>query len=322
MFGSPLLAAFQRGRQGQARLATPLNEVLPTIVPEPKRVLQNVSTKAQRLKVVSWMIDRVHYRGGTVGHIASEALKKFPDVFRSRTPHANLNKASRWWRTKEVILASCKEEHLSVSHTFRCRGAMFKVKGQRLRVELKASVGRGRKLSSWVKWLHPLLLEEFYRLKAAGLKFTTEILRLLAQRLLQQHQHPHFYPVALLDGSTKTLEERITSRWIQHFKEHHNIVHRTQTGKLMVSPAKQEFIERQVAFHMGELRRGFLDGTYHQDLMENMDETHFIINMDNGRTLGFKGDSEVKYQDVVSAGVGFTMVVKLTGGQAAKLLPP
>ena len=34
--------------------------------------------------------------------------------------------------------------------------------------------------------------------------------------------------------------------------------------------------------------------------MENDDETHFIFNMDNWRTLRFSGDKEVKYADVVS----------------------
>ena len=45
--------------------------------------------------------------------------------------------------------------------------------------------------------------------------------------------------------------------------------------------------------------------------MENFDETHFVINMDNGRTLGFKGDTDVKYADVTSGGEAMTMVVRL-----------
>lgn len=36
--------------------------------------------------------------------------------------------------------------------------------------------------------------------------------------------------------------------------------------------------------------------------------------MDNGRTLSYRGDQEVKYADMVSSGVGITMVVKVTGG--------
>jgi DDE superfamily endonuclease len=44
--------------------------------------------------------------------------------------------------------------------------------------------------------------------------------------------------------------------------------------------------------------------------------------MDNGKTLGFRGDDNVKYADVVSAGVGMTMVVRLTGGPHATICPP
>jgi DDE superfamily endonuclease len=44
--------------------------------------------------------------------------------------------------------------------------------------------------------------------------------------------------------------------------------------------------------------------------------------MDNGRTLGFRGDNTVKYADVVSGGMGMTMVVRITGGPRAMICPP
>ena len=48
---------------------------------------------------------------------------------------------------------------------------------------------------------------------------------------------------------------------------------------------------------------------------ENMDETHFVINVDNGRTLGVQGgDNDVMYADVVSGGEGMTMMLCITGG--------
>ena len=56
--------------------------------------------------------------------------------------------------------------------------------------------------------------------------------------------------------------------------------------------------------------------------MENADETHFVFNMDNGRTLGLKGDCHVKYADVVSGGDPITMVVRITGGRDACIQPP
>ena len=45
---------------------------------------------------------------------------------------------------------------------------------------------------------------------------------------------------------------------------------------------------------------GFEDGTLDQNRIMNFDETHFIINMDRGRTLGFVGEESISYADVVS----------------------
>lgn len=44
--------------------------------------------------------------------------------------------------------------------------------------------------------------------------------------------------------------------------------------------------------------------------------------MDNGKTLGFKGDNHVKYADVVSGGDPITMMVRLTGGPSARIEAP
>ena len=64
-----------------------------------------------------------------------------------------------------------------------------------------------------------------------------------------------------------------------------------------------------MAHFMGELSRGFENGELNEDFIGNVDETHFIFNMDNGNTLEFRGDDTIKYADVVSGGVGITMVV-------------
>ncbi len=53
-----------------------------------------------------------------------------------------------------------------------------------------------------------------------------------------------------------------------------------------------------------------------------MDETHFVINVDNERTLGVRGDNNVKYADVVSGGEGMTMMVCLTGGATSYMQAP
>ncbi|KAL3693634.1 hypothetical protein R1sor_007285 [Riccia sorocarpa] len=94
------------------------------------------------------------------------------------------------------------------------------------------------------------------------------------------------------------------------------------SGKLSCNPAKQEYIDRSIAYHLGILCRGFQSGELDENLQENADETHFVINMDNGHTLGFRGDENVKYADVVSGGVSVTTVVKVTGGRSARISSP
>ena len=48
--------------------------------------------------------------------------------------------------------------------------------------------------------------------------------------------------------------------------------------------------------------------------------THFVINIDNGQTLGFRGDSAIKYVEMVSNGDSMTMVVKIFGGRWAMIV--
>jgi hypothetical protein len=77
-----------------------------------------------------------------------------------------------------------------------------------------------------------------------------------------------------------------------------------------------------VAYHLGDVGRRFKSGELDENMVENVDETHFILNMDDGKTLGFVEDDQIKYADVVSGGEGMTMIVRLTGGQCAFIQPP
>lgn len=70
------------------------------------------------------------------------------------------------------------------------------------------------------------------------------------------------------------------------------------------------------------MQRAFASGELDDDLVLNMDETHFIVNMDDGKTLDVKGATSVKYHDVVNGGEGMTMVVTLRGGASARLEVP
>ncbi|OWZ03588.1 hypothetical protein PHMEG_00024654 [Phytophthora megakarya] len=101
----------------------------------------------------------------------------------------------------------------------------------------------------------------------------------------------------------------------------HRIVPRTQSGKKSVSPEKQASIER-VAKHLANLQRGFEPGEYDEDTVENIEETHFVVDFNNNKTLGFKREENIKYADVVSGGEGMTMLVRISSGASGHIHPP
>lgn len=93
-------------------------------------------------------------------------------------------------------------------------------------------------------------------------------------------------------------------------------------GQASFEARKMLEIEEAVGMHLGQ-RSGMLTaGTVQEDDLSNGDETHFIINLDNGKTLGFCGQDDIKYADVVSGDEGFTMMVRLSGGRDAQIEPP
>ena len=75
-------------------------------------------------------------------------------------------------------------------------------------------------------------------------------------------------------------------------------------------------------YHLGVLQRGFGSRIFDENLMENVEETHFVVNLDNGRTLGFRDDTTVKYAEVVSGGESMTMVIKISGGRRSMIEAP
>ena len=85
----------------------------------------------------------------------------------------------------------------------------------------------------------------------------------------------------------------------------------------MVCLEGEEPIERYVAFHLGILSRRFASGVRYESSIGNADETHFLINLDNHRTLGRCGENEFKDADFVSDSEGTTIKVRISGGRDA-----
>ncbi|KAL0224156.1 hypothetical protein P9112_003546 [Eukaryota sp. TZLM1-RC] len=239
---------------------------------------------------------------------------QFPEHFRSSS-NANIQKASDWWKKRHQFYRRLEKDKLSLE---RVQNSTVK------KILLKARSGRGRKRAEWVEWVHKELLEEFLVMKKIGCKIDTSILGDIAKHVLRTGNHPIFRPewIDPQDKSGKMLMDRIQFKWIQQFMARFNIVPRTQTGKLSVGAVKQEEIERAVAFHLGNVARMFQDRGIDHSQICNFDETHFRINMDNNKTLGFIDDEEVRYTDVVSGSQGMTLVVKLTGGPNARIDVP
>ncbi|ORY50527.1 hypothetical protein BCR33DRAFT_846982 [Rhizoclosmatium globosum] len=262
-----------------------------------------------RKVIMRWMYNE-QVKGSAT--IPARAIKQFPNAFR-QSYGANHKKACRWFNDCEGTFDR-GSLHVS-SYT----------DGGRVQVQRKARRGCGRKVSPWVSAIHLELKDEFERLRKAGVKFDPNLLRTLAVSLVSRGlEYGPDYEMLLgkdsVDIDGKKHIDKLTYRW--NFMERNNIVTRRQTGKLSVSPEKQEAIERSVAYHMGQLKRDFENGTLDEDLVRNADEAHFIVNMDNHKTLGFIGDEEVKYSDVTSGGEGMTMVVWMGGGKEALLGDP
>nr|CCA26252.1 predicted protein putative [Albugo laibachii Nc14] len=106
-------------------------------------------------------------------------------------------------------------------------------------------------------------------------------------------------------------------RWFQSFQDRFNIVQRRQADKKQLSPQKELLIEKELAFHLGFYSKGSRLAS-----SPNMDETHFIIYMDNGPTLSARGEQNIRYAAVVSGTTGMTMIGQVTERILAKIGVP
>lgn len=267
------------------------------------RAPQVVTSVVDKVRVVRRMLE---LEASGEMKFKSKVVHEFPQVFRGKYK-SSIEKARDWWKKKDAILAAKQS---------MCAGVK--------RVAVKALQGRGRKPSQWVVWLYQALNEEFARLRALHIKMSRSLLTEAAVLLLENTPE-EFLDDAKNDGSVvdgKAFKNRITESWMTSFCQHNNIVVRMATGKLSVDVAKQEMIDRSVAAHLGRVKRAFDRGDLEDDLVLNMDETHFLINMHNGKTMDFKGAKKVKYDDVVSGGEGMTLVVTLRGGRHACIETP
>lgn len=277
--------------------------------------LHNVLPICTRALIVKWMVSEASSHGDK--NICSKAVRQFPQFFRASSC-ANNMRALRLWRSRSSF-----ENDLGVINQRGSSAVVTRVTKAGVRVaRLKARSGRGRKRAPWVEALHQAVKDEFERLSKLGVKFNLNTLKHLALDILSTGDGDNYSRNMIDPKSNEPLHLKITSTWIQSFTNRFRITSRAHTGKHRMSPRKEEEIELTVAAHLGTMSGLFEGHRLDEDDIENADETHFVINVDNGRTLGFCGTSEVKYADVVSGGEGFTMIVRLSGGRDSKVEAP
>ncbi|OWZ17956.1 hypothetical protein PHMEG_0008026 [Phytophthora megakarya] len=213
----------------------------------------------------------------------------FPALFRSSDRRVNLNKARDWWKKREqtaVSLANPAQQK-------------FASRRQQVRHQFVVkALGRGKKLGTQWVWLYPLLLAEFQRLRRAGVKTSNHLVAEIGIVFIEDSEHPMFN-VRYTVKSTP-FADLMTPRRVQDFFERCNIVYRRHKGKKQVNVEKQMQIDMTVAKHLGALMRQFEDGTLLPAQQYNMNDSHFVIDLDDGKTLDFVGSQSVKYRSIVS----------------------
>lgn len=181
----------------------------------------------------------------------------FPHLFAS-SYKSNIANASLWWCNRSAYTELGDDRSRLGSMSGRARR-------ERMWHNVKVLRGRGKRAPR-VAALHKELVSEFERVKAASLKTSPEFLRHIFISLIQRATPTSaFAPTVRVNGVD--IVSKITTRWIQEFLESHGLVIRRQTVKLVVSPEKQLYIKKSIAFHLGQLKRGFERGELDEDLM-------------------------------------------------------
>lgn len=199
--------------------------------------------------------------------------------------------------------------------------AVITKNGQR-RIFAKAKKGRGRKTVEWVRELQADLVDEIGRVRKMGIKFSANTHKLLAKDMIFSSTKAASHGQMRYGKDEKFLVNLVTHSWIKRFMANYNIVLRRQTGKLQLLPEAQQKIKRRAAFFLGKVAREFQSEALEDANVENPYETHFLFNMDNGLTPGFRGDESIKSADLTSGGEGMTMTVRISVGKGSLVENP
>lgn len=290
------------------------NAVAPAFVPPRaetpnRRAVQFVTTLSQRRELAEWMVQEVN-KCNSSKHIASKAVKQFPSMFPGNSK-ANLMRASRIWKQREDLLPGAGADQPLLP-------------GVTSRVQKQALPGRGRKRANWSDALQNDLRTCYLRLKSAGYEFNSRNLRSAAEDLIKKGGNPEYSSAVLDPRSKKPVLDCLTSRWVRAFADRFDIYLDVRgTGNIPASREHQfDLGDKIIAFHVGLLSRAFQKGEIIESDIETLGVFHFVVNPENGYTMGFIGDNSAKYGDILGGSRGMTMLLRLSGGKESKLMPP
>ncbi|KAI9913833.1 hypothetical protein PsorP6_005135 [Peronosclerospora sorghi] len=161
-----------------------------------KREIQQVASVETRVKVIKWMVKDAEENGEK--GVAVRAIKSFQADFRGE------------YKDREGILTAADASFKSISTVLNTG-----VK----RVQVKVAVGgRGRQRSPWTERLHELLLVEFSRMRASGIKLSPSLLRTISLAIIEgSEEWAAEYGSGYVNLSDNIpVEAKIKTRWVQH----------------------------------------------------------------------------------------------------------
>ncbi|KAE9322234.1 hypothetical protein PR003_g17286 [Phytophthora rubi] len=178
--------------------------------------LQQVVPLCDRVRCTDWMELDQALRGSKV--IYGRTVDFVMALFRSSDRRVNMNKAHDWWKKREETAASLEDP-----------------------AQLKFATSRQR--------IHHQLV----RLRRAGVKLSNQLVAEMGVVFIEDSEHPRFNARLTVKG--KPFTSMLTPRRIQDYLERYNIVYRRHKGNKQVSLEKQMQIDKDVAKHMGEIKR-------------------------------------------------------------------
>jgi hypothetical protein len=285
-----------------------------------KRKHQVVMSKRERIQIALWMIAEWSTEEDRPFAWLKATAAKFDSFFGSEN-HTNVRQKIRnIWKNRIKYVADETGMYVTTTNTEIGIGKRS--------VFRKALSGRGMKRTPCTVWIHHELDDEMRRLELLGCETSYMLIANIAKRILVESTHPifnsdfvekrkkHEKEAEMEDENERENEEeneeieekeekedeekakevkekkyinKINYKWARRYCISSNLVLRTKTGKPKVSEEKEAQIDREVAYHLGVLKRSHDNGQWKGENMVNMDETHFIFAMEKQKTLAVRG---------------------------------